>query len=85
MSRVYRDHCTEIALDFGCIGERYVDVFYDWHEANPSNDPDQPPEKSGAVIKDVRVFLDGAEISITHWLSPARMQMLADLVREKWE
>lgn len=85
MSKIYRDHCTECVLDFGCIGERYVDVIYDWHEANPSADPFQPPEKSGAVINDVSVFLDGTEISITHWLSPSKIEDLANQIRDQWE
>lgn len=85
MSKVYRDHCSEAVLDFGCIGERYVDVFYDWHEPNPSNDPFQPPENGGVVITDVRVFLDGTELSILHWLSPSRVEELAQQVGEKWQ
>lgn len=85
MSKIYRDHCTELSLDFGCIGERYVDVFYDWHDPNPSADPFQPPENGGVVINDVRVFLDGTEISITHWLSPSQIEDLADRIRNKWD
>lgn len=84
MSKVYRDHCTETVLDFGDIGERHVDVFYDWHEPNPSNDPLQVPENGGVVVKDVRVFLDGSEISILHWLTPSRVEDLSDQIRKKW-
>lgn len=85
MSKVYSVHCTEACLDFGDIGTRYVDVFYDWHEPNPSNDPFQPPENGGPVITDVVVFLDGTELSILHWLTPSRVEELADEVREKWQ
>jgi len=85
MSKIYYDHCTEIALDFGVIGEQYVDVIYDWHEPNPSNDPFQVPEPGGAVIKDVLIFIDGREVSVLHWLSPSRIDEVATIVREHWE
>jgi hypothetical protein len=84
MAKIYRDHVTEAVLDFGCIGERYVDVFYDWHEPSPSNDSFMAPENGGVVIKDVRVFLDGNEISVFHWLPEIEISHLADQVSEQW-
>lgn len=84
MAQIYSNHCTEVALDFGVIGDQYVDVIYDWHEANPSNDPYQVPEPAYPEIKDVLLFVDGHEVSVLHWLSPSRLEMLQDLVREKW-
>lgn len=85
MSQIYQNHCTEIALDFGVIGEQYVDVIYDWHEPNPSSDPMQPPEHGGVVIKSVMLFIDGREADVLHWLSAARYQMICDLVSEQWK
>jgi hypothetical protein len=73
-----------MALDFGVIGEQYVDVIYDWHEPNPSNDPFQVPEKGGVVLKDVLLFIDGRQASVKHWLTPARLDMICDLVSEQW-
>ena len=84
MSKIYKNHVAEVALDFGVIGDQYVDVFYDWICENPSSDPMQPPEKEGPVIKDVMLFVDGQEVSIFHWLSPRRIDDLADLIRERW-
>jgi len=84
MAKIYSDHCTEIALDFGVIGEQYVDIIYDWHEPNPSADPFQPPERGGAVIKDVLLFIDGREASVLHWITPTRMDMIVDLINEQW-
>lgn len=84
MAQVYYDHCTEIALDFGVIGEQYVDIIYNWHEQNPSSDPLQVPEPSYAEIKNVLIFIDGRELSIMHWLSPARLEMIEDIIREQW-
>lgn len=85
MSKIYSNHCTEISLDFGVIGEQYVDCIYDWHDANPSRDPFQPPEPAGCVLKDVLLFIDGHEVSILHWLTPARTDMICDLIREQWQ
>lgn len=84
MSKIYSNHVTEISLDFGIIGEQYVDVIYDWHEPNPNNDPMQPPEHGGAVIKDILLFIDGHEVSVLHWLSPSRIDDVAQAVREQW-
>ena len=84
MAKVYSNHCTEIALDFGVIGEQYVDIIYDWFEPNPSNDPMQVPENGGAVIKDVLLFIDGREASVIHWLSPSRLEQICDWVAEQW-
>lgn len=84
MSQIYRNHCTEISLDFGVIGEQYVDVFYDWHAPNPSNDPMQVPENGGVVIKDVLLFINGQQASVRHWLSPTRLEMICDIINEQW-
>lgn len=85
MSEIFCNHCTEVTLDFGVIGEQCVDVFYDWHEANPSNDPLQVPEPAYPEIHDVLLFIDGQEVSIMHWLSFARLEVIEELIREKWE
>lgn len=84
MSHIYRDHCSEIALDFGVIGDQYVDIIYDWHEANPSNDPMQVPEPSYPDIKDVLLFIDGREASIKHWIAPSQMTIIEEIIREQW-
>ena len=84
MAKVYQDHCTEISMDFGIIGEQYIDIIYDWHEANPTSDPMQVPEPAYPVIKNVLLFIDGREASIIHWLSPKRLEEIEDIVREQW-
>jgi hypothetical protein len=85
MSKIYYNHTTEVALDFGVIGDQYVDVIYDWHEPNPSNDPYQVPERGGVVVKDVLLFIDGKESSVMHWLSPSRIDEISQTIRERWE
>lgn len=85
MSQVYRDHFAEIVLDFGVLGEQNVDVRYDWHDANPSSDRDLAPEPAGVVLKDVLLFVDGQQVSVFHWLTPARTQMICDLIGEQWK
>jgi hypothetical protein len=81
----YKNHCSEIVLDFGCLGEQYVDVIYDWLPNNPSNDPYQVPENEGAIIKDVLWFVDGHEISIKSRLSEREMDIVADRIWEQWQ
>ena len=85
MAKTYRNHVTEVVLDFGCLGEQHVDVIYDWMEANPSNDRDQPPEDGGAIIKDVLWFVDGHEISIMSRLSHRELDIVADQIWEQWQ
>jgi len=85
MAKTYKNHVTEVALDFGCLGEQYCDVVYDWMEANPSNDRDQPPEDGGAIIKDVLWFVDGHEISIMTRLSPRELDIVADQIWDTWQ
>ncbi len=85
MATTYKNHVTEIALDFGCLGEQFVDVVYDWLELNPSNDPFNPPEDGGSIIKDVLWFVDGHEISIMTRLSARELDIVADLIWEQWQ
>ena len=85
MAKTYRNHVTEVVLDFGCLGEQYVDVIYDWMEANPSNDPYLAPENEGAIIKDVLWFIDGHELSIMSRLSPRELDIVADKVWDSWQ
>ncbi len=85
MAKTYKNHVTEVALDFGCLGEQYVDVVYDWMEANPSNDPFNPPEEGGSIIKDVLWFVDGHEISIMSRLSPRELDIVADQIWDTWQ
>ena len=85
MAKTYRNHVTEVVLDFGCLGEQYVDVIYDWMEANPSNDPYLAPENEGAIIKDVLWFIDGHELSIMSRLSPRELDNVADQVWDRWQ
>lgn len=85
MAKTYKNHVSEICLDFGCLGEQYCDVVYDWMESNPSNDPYQPPEDGGAIIKDVLWFVDGHEISIMTRLSPRELDIVADQIWEHWQ
>jgi hypothetical protein len=85
MAKTYRNHVTEVVLDFGCLGENYCDVVYDWMEANPSNDPFQPPEEGGAIIKDVLWFVNGVEVSIMSRLSPDELDKVADQIWEQWQ
>ena len=85
MAKTYKNHVTEVVLPFGCLGEQYCDVVYDWMEANPSNAFDQPPEDGGAIIKDVLWFVDGHEISIMTRLSPQELDYVADQIWEHWQ
>ena len=83
--KTYKNHVTEVVVDMGCLGEQYVDVVYDWLEPNPSNDPFNPPEDGGAIIKDVLWFVDGHEISIMSRLSPRELDIVADQVWDTWQ
>ena len=85
MSKTYSNHTTQIYVDLGIIGEWYADVIYDWHEANPSNDPLQVPEPAYADVTDVRVFLDGKDISIFHFMNAEKIDELSGLVAEQWQ
>ena len=69
----------------GCLGEQYVDCMYDWLEPNFSNDPMQPPEDGGSIIKDVLWFVDGHEISIMSRLSAKELDYIADQIWEQWQ
>ena len=83
--KTYKNHVTEVVVDMGCLGEQYVDVIYDWLEPNPSNDPFNPPEDGGAIIKDVLWFVDGHEISIMSRLSARELDIVADQVWDTWQ
>ena len=83
--KTYRNHVTEVVVDMGCLGEQHVDCVYDWLEPNPSNDPMQPPEDGGAIIKDILWFVDGHEISIMSRLSPRELDLIADQIWEQWQ
>lgn len=85
MAKTYKNHCSEVVVDMGCLGEQHVDVIYDWLEANPSSDRDQPPEEGGSIIKDVLWFVDGHEISIMSRLSPRELDLVADQILEQWQ
>ena len=85
MAKTYRNHVTEVVLDFGCLGEQHADVIYDWMEANPSSDPYLAPENEGSIIKDVLWFVDGHEISIMSRLSPRELDIVADQIWEQWQ
>ena len=85
MATTYRNHVAEVVLDFGCLGEQYCDCIYDWIEPNPSNDPFNPPEDGGAIIRNVLWFVDGQEISIMTRLSPDELDKVADQIWEKWQ
>ena len=82
--KTYKNHVTEVVVDMGCIGEQYVDVIYDWLEPNPSNDPFNPPEDGGSIIKDVLWFVDGHEISIFNRMSAKELDYVADKIWEQW-
>lgn len=83
--KTYKNHVTEVVVDMGCLGEQYVDVIYDWLEPNPSNDPFNPPEDGGAIIKDVLWFVDGHEISIMSRLSARELDIVADQIWDTWQ
>ena len=85
MAKTYKNHVTEVVLNMGCLGEQYCDCVYDWIEANPSNDPFNPPEDGGAIIRNVLWFVDGQEISIMTRLSPNELDKVADQIWEKWQ
>ena len=83
--KTYKNHVTEVVVDMGCLGEQHVDVIYDWLEPNSSNDPFNPPEDGGAIIKDVLWFVDGHEISIMSRLSARELDIVADQVWDTWQ
>lgn len=83
MAKIDRNRVTEVVLDFGVLGEQYCDCIYDWMGANHSNDPYQPPENEGAIIKDVLWFIDGHEVSIKSNLSPRELDLVADQIWDK--
>ena len=83
--KTYKNHVTEVVVDMGCLGEQHVDVIYDWLEPNFSNDPFNPPEDGGAIIKDVLWFVDGHEISIMSRLSARELDIVADQVWDTWQ
>ena len=85
MVKTYKNHCSEVVVDMGCIGEQHVDVIYDWHEPNPCNDPFEPPEDGGSIVKDVLWFIGGHEISIMSRLSHRELDLVADQIWEQWQ
>ena len=85
MAKTYKNHVTEVVVEMGCLGEQYDDVVYDWLEPNPSNDPFNPPEDGGSIIKDVLWFVDGHEISIFNRMSAKELDYVADQIWEQWQ
>ena len=74
-----KDHIYATKLDLGVLGERDVEVFYDWTPPNPSNDSFQVPENGGATVKAVTVWLDGKEVDLYQYLGD---DLIADLENE---
>ena len=64
-----KDHIYATKLDLGVLGERDVEVFYDWAQPNPSNDQFQVPENGGATVVGVILWLDGKEIDVYEYLN----------------
>lgn len=81
---IYRDHIHECALDFGVIGEQYVDVVYDWHERSPG-DSATPDAPAYADISDVLLFIDGSKVSVKHWLTSMAFDRLEEQIAEFWQ
>lgn len=77
-------YTTPITINCGMLGMREVDVLYEMIKPMPSRDPFQPPEQGGPVIEDVRLFIDGHEVSVKHWLSPTNMSEVVSRVSETW-
>lgn len=64
-----KDHIYATKLDLGVLGERDVEVFYDWTPPNPSNDPFQAPENGGASVVAVIAWIDGKEVDLYEYLN----------------
>ena len=63
-----KDHIYATKLDLGVLGERDVEVFYDWTPPNSSNDPFQVPENGGASVVAVTAWIDGKEVDLYQYL-----------------
>ena len=69
-----KDHIYATKLDLGVLGERDVEVFYDWTPPNPSNDSFQAPENGGATVVAVILWLGGKEVDAKELLVMAGMR-----------
>ena len=74
-----KDHIYATKLDLGVLGERDVEVFYDWTPPNPSNDPFQVPENGGATVVAVSLWLGGKEVDVYDYLND---NLISDLEHE---
>ena len=63
-----KDHIYATKLDLGVLGERDVEVFYDWTPPNSSNDSFQVPENGGASVVAVIAWIDGKEVDLYQYL-----------------
>ena len=77
-----KDHIYATKLDLGILGERDVEVFYDWTPPNPSNDPFQVPENGGASVVAVILWFGGKEVDVYDYLND---DLIADLKHESAE
>ena len=77
-----KDHIFDTVLDLGVLGEKPVEVFYDWIESRKSNDPFEAPEGSGAVVVAVICWLDGKEVNLYDYLNG---DLISDLEYECFE
>ena len=74
-----KDHIYATKLDLGVLGERDVEVFYDWTPPNPSNDSFQVPENGGATVVAVILWFGGKEVDVYDYLND---DLIADLEHE---
>ena len=74
-----KDHIYATKLDLGVLGERDVEVFYDWTPPNPSNDPFQVPENGGASVVAVILWFGGKEVDVYDYLND---DLISDLQHE---
>ena len=74
-----KDHIYATKLDLGVLGERDVEVFYDWTPPNPSNDSFQVPENGGASVVAVILWFGGKEVDVYDYLND---DLISDLEHE---
>ena len=74
-----KDHIYATKLDLGVLGERDVEVFYDWTSPKPSKDPFQVPENGGATVVAVILWFGGKEVDVYDYLND---DLIADLEHE---